>query len=210
MPIPNSTAAPIAIVRVFRGAGLSVRPSSDRRAEYTPRPSVRNPSAAVANRSGMARTALAPSHTPGKPASRIKPERLRFRLLARQCRPAAPTPKATLATLWVARAEAKGSPSRISAGNCTSPAPPPANADRALAITAMTASPTCSSGSKLIHPWVRNAIGTEKVTMAWGSPGNMATQATSRSLWASRDFITKSVASSMLHIGASPWRRSSL
>ena len=44
--------------------------------------------------------------------------------------------------------------------------------------------------------FVRKAIGTENVTIRWGSPGRMATQATSRSAWASLDYKTNAVASS--------------
>ena len=40
-----------------------------------------------------------------------------------------PTPKATLAILWVARALGKGKPKKSRAGSWIKPAPPPDNAD---------------------------------------------------------------------------------
>ena len=55
-----------------------------------------------------------------------------------RCLIVAPTPRATLATLWVAKANPKGNPRKIKAGNCIKPAPPPANAEKRLAINEMT------------------------------------------------------------------------
>jgi len=49
----------------------------------------------------------------------------------------APIPKKTLAILWVANAILKARPRKMRAGNCMSPAPPPAKAEKIFAIKDM-------------------------------------------------------------------------
>ena len=61
-------------------------------------------------------------------------EKRHSNVLSLKWRAVAPIPKATLASLCVANATLNGNPRNISAGNCNSPAPPPAKAENALAI----------------------------------------------------------------------------
>ena len=96
---------------------------------------------------GRANTIRAPNTTPGNPQARMKAARRGFSERSRQWRIVAPMPRATLATLWVARARGKLSPKRINTGSCTSPAPPPARAESRLATREATNTPTCSRGS---------------------------------------------------------------
>ena len=180
-----------------------VRPNSDRRAEYRPSPTVSNPQSCSRDGTWDGQNSVGASQTPGSPASRTRAERFRFRLLAASG-VLRRVPRAALATLWVARADANGRPSKINAGNCTRPAPPPANADERWQPPVTVR--TISVG--IVHPCVRKAIGTEKVTISWGHRKNRDAGLPGRC--ALPGLHHEMVASSMLHIGASPWRRSSL
>ena len=59
----------------------------------------------------------APNKTPGIPEINIKKAYFICKLFFFKCGTAAPKPKATLATLWVAKAFEKGKPKNKSAGS---------------------------------------------------------------------------------------------
>ena len=80
----------------------------------------------------------APSTTPGRPAPRMISEKRRSRCDSFRCLSVAPSPSATLATLWVASATPNGSPRKISMGNWISPAPPPDRAEKKFAASEAT------------------------------------------------------------------------
>ena len=65
------------------------------------------------------------------------------------CLAVAPIPRAIVATLWVARARAKGRPRKIRAGSCIRPAPPPDSAENRLAISEIIKIKRCSVRSEI-------------------------------------------------------------
>ena len=74
----------------------------------------------------------APNKTPGTPENNIKKAYFICKLFFFKCGTDAPMPRATLATLWVAKAFEKGKPKKMRAGSCIKPAPPPDNAEMKL------------------------------------------------------------------------------
>ena len=112
------------------------------------------PRAICATCSGTCRILRAPSITPGKPVPNISRQNFQLKWLSRRCLAVAPTPRATLATLWVARAVPKDKPKKMSTGNCISPAPPPARALKKLAMMATKNSSIYSkTASWRLSPW---------------------------------------------------------
>ena len=91
---------------------------------------VKIPSATWAERSGTCRITLAPRTTPGRPVAIMNSANCRSRWLSRKWRTVAPMPRATEATLCVAKAMPNGRP--------ISPAPPPESAEKRFASREMT------------------------------------------------------------------------
>ncbi len=70
-----------------------------------------------------------PNKTPGIPEINIKKAYFICKLFFFKCKTEAPKPKATLATLCVAKAFENGRPKNNRAGSCIKPAPPPDKAE---------------------------------------------------------------------------------
>ena len=132
-PTPNSPATPIHSPAPCQLRGAWTMPSCGLKTEYSPSPAVKRPNKRIIGRSGARNTSEAPRITPGSPAARMMRLSRQAKPPSRPWRKRAPTPRKTLATLWVARATPKLRPRKIRMGNWIRPAPPPERAEKKLA-----------------------------------------------------------------------------